>query len=539
MLYELLRESDGFTYDVNSEMKRRVNTRQGESAAVKLARDIHILLSIVEGADMSCLRDMISISKRPTRSSSVTRPIARTTQMPDRCACQAELKQMKDNICCLQADILLVKQRQAATENIRCTEIKQLRVSLDDLNTKISDVEKTIGDSLNTVKMSVSEVKSSLTAVKSSCVSELSNITSSVETMSETVSELKLTILTLQDAHMVIQNSVMNSIGQIESRDIEPGGIGHTTQKPSNIQVNTPTLLPEGPMPSESNHVTLLDMQSHPLQQSMANTNVDSFTARIVSPPPSPAIVDIIPHPLGDTAHTNHENVVVVPQIPTSTIDGENDSYFGNTKIPTIITDRDRRHTKDRNNTRRKTGQQKQINFGIIHREMADAKERRQRTFNMYQQNRIGYNADAAAVDADDDDADFSQYVRHRTKRFYVGGFRPSITESKLTRYITKRGPKVTKVSISQNRRYGNVIIQVNIEDDENAHLISEDPYFWPNGVTCRPWVPYAAYKSQYRGNNSDENSGYNRDTRYPVETSCENGYYDNNRFSAIDTDID
>ncbi len=32
MLFELLRESENFSFDVNSEMKRRVNTRQGDSA---------------------------------------------------------------------------------------------------------------------------------------------------------------------------------------------------------------------------------------------------------------------------------------------------------------------------------------------------------------------------------------------------------------------------------------------------------------------------------------------------------------------------
>ena len=37
------------------------------------------------------------------------------------------------------------------------------------------------------------------------------------------------------------------------------------------------------------------------------------------------------------------------------------------------------------------------------------------------------------------DDIEFSMFVRKRTKRFYVGGFKSSITQEKLIAYIEKR----------------------------------------------------------------------------------------------------
>ncbi len=49
-------------------------------------------------------------------------------------------------------------------------------------------------------------------------------------------------------------------------------------------------------------------------------------------------------------------------------------------------------------------------------------------------------------VICDTDDDDFSDYVRKPPIRYYVGGFKPSITVNKLYKYITKRGLTVTTV---------------------------------------------------------------------------------------------
>ncbi len=54
----------------------------------------------------------------------------------------------------------------------------------------------------------------------------------------------------------------------------------------------------------------------------------------------------------------------------------------------------------------------------------------------------------------DSDDLEFGDYVRKRTRRFYVGGFKPSITENKIASYVNRRGPTVTKVTIFRNSRY-------------------------------------------------------------------------------------
>ena len=44
----------------------------------------------------------------------------------------------------------------------------------------------------------------------------------------------------------------------------------------------------------------------------------------------------------------------------------------------------------------------------------------------------------------DDDDEDFTEYIRRPPKRFYIGGFTADVSTQKIFRYINKRGPTVT-----------------------------------------------------------------------------------------------
>lgn len=94
-------------------------------------------------------------------------------------------------------------------------------------------------------------------------------------------------------------------------------------------------------------------------------------------------------------------------------------------------------------------------------------------------------------TDEPDSDSDFMTYVRHRAKRFYLGGFKPSITEDKIASYVSIRGSKVSKVTIFRNRKHSTVVIRLNVSEDADSIL---DPYFWPRQVTCRPWITRNQY---------------------------------------------
>ena len=59
MLFELVKECDEFPFGLQAELKRRVRTRNGDSVVSKLAHDVYILMSVLEGGEFSELEDII------------------------------------------------------------------------------------------------------------------------------------------------------------------------------------------------------------------------------------------------------------------------------------------------------------------------------------------------------------------------------------------------------------------------------------------------------------------------------------------------
>lgn len=141
-LFEMLKNTEDFPFELDSELKRRVNTRQGEPIVAKLAKDIHTLISVIEGEDSSCLKELISSGKRQPRTGSLSKNsgiapnVTQSGQV--NCNCSAELKQLKEMVVALQADLLLMKQRQAGTENLRNSEIIEIKKSIQDLDTVLN-----------------------------------------------------------------------------------------------------------------------------------------------------------------------------------------------------------------------------------------------------------------------------------------------------------------------------------------------------------------------------------------------------------------
>ncbi|WAR25460.1 hypothetical protein MAR_011164 [Mya arenaria] len=126
---------------------------------------------------------------------------------------------------------------------------------------------------------------------------------------------------------------------------------------------------------------------------------------------------------------------------------------------------------------------------------------------------------------ASNDEADFGQYVKRRPKRYYVGGFKPSITDSRLAKYINDQGLKVTNILIMRKRRFNNVVIRINLEDDGQAdNILKED--FWPSGIVCRPWKPPSRQPQQGPGYKSGTSHRYSDGTRGRSSTEHQDDGY-------------
>lgn len=115
----------------------------------------------------------------------------------------------------------------------------------------------------------------------------------------------------------------------------------------------------------------------------------------------------------------------------------------------------------------------------------------------------------------EEDDEDFVAHVRQRTKRFYVGGFYPSITEKTVMNYALRRGVKLTWVNIRRYERQNRAVVRVNVDSSNGYRLLERG--FWPKGVTCRPWYSKGYYRNRVsdgmRNSNFDPARGDLNDT--------------------------
>ena len=115
-----------------------------------------------------------------------------------------------------------------------------------------------------------------------------------------------------------------------------------------------------------------------------------------------------------------------------------------------------------------------------------------------------------------------SEHVRKRTKRFYAGGFKSSITQDELIKYVEIKGLTVTWVNIWASKRHGRVVIRLNVEATGDYLRVTE-PGFWPRGIKCRPWLTNNTFKNKYlntrghtkRYSDAEENYYYEHDSEY------------------------
>ena len=140
-LFEYLKEVDEFPYGLQCMLKRRKGMRNGDSVAIKLTNDIHTLMSVLEGAEFSDMRDMISSgSGRSQRSQSSPSSVNESITHSDS---SMELKVLSDAVNTLQAELLHLKQTHNAVETMRSKEIQTLKSTIIGLKSDLSSLTTT------------------------------------------------------------------------------------------------------------------------------------------------------------------------------------------------------------------------------------------------------------------------------------------------------------------------------------------------------------------------------------------------------------
>ena len=154
-LFEHLKETDDFPYGLQCQLKRRVCTRNSDSVAVKLSQDIHTLMSVLEGAEYSDMRELLSSgSGRSQRSQSSPNDTTITYDS------SSEIKILSDSVNTLKAEVLHLKQTQTALETARSKEIQSMKTTILGLKSDITTFTNLTRTSLNKIALSTERIES-------------------------------------------------------------------------------------------------------------------------------------------------------------------------------------------------------------------------------------------------------------------------------------------------------------------------------------------------------------------------------------------
>ncbi|KAL4226479.1 hypothetical protein ACF0H5_014462 [Mactra antiquata] len=164
-----MKSCDNFPFGPNSELKRRVATRKGDKLSVKLATDIHKLVSVLEGDDFSEIKDLISNAKpRNSQSRTPMRTPVNKSHRPEvnNSLSAAEMTLLKDTISALQADVLHLKQTIVATEKIRNGQIKTVVTSIQSIKGDLMLCNTALSGCINDTDLHVGKFQSLLEPIE-------------------------------------------------------------------------------------------------------------------------------------------------------------------------------------------------------------------------------------------------------------------------------------------------------------------------------------------------------------------------------------
>ena len=111
-----------YHFDSWASLKKRIQTRSGDSIEYKLANDIYCLVCVLDGADWDDVREVLNIPRSSKRSQSQSNLDSSFYAYP-----LVELDQLRRSIQVLTADMVAVKQENSIMKSELLAESKSLR----------------------------------------------------------------------------------------------------------------------------------------------------------------------------------------------------------------------------------------------------------------------------------------------------------------------------------------------------------------------------------------------------------------------------
>ncbi|MES9884070.1 MAG: hypothetical protein ABW185_24765 [Sedimenticola sp.] len=193
-MFHYIKGYDEFPYGSSVELKRRVQTRAGDPVVAKLAKDIHCLMAVIEGADYSELSDLMSLSRQVKSSRAASSSQMHNVQC--NCSCDVEIKSLRDTVAMLSADVVLLKQNRAA-DQARVSQMKTINHTVTHIKADISRLKEHVTMSFNDTKMYIERFQSEKSNGITSLRSETKCLSEKLKNCEETLDNLNLSELRL------------------------------------------------------------------------------------------------------------------------------------------------------------------------------------------------------------------------------------------------------------------------------------------------------------------------------------------------------
>lgn len=189
VLFEELKESEEFPFGLQCELKRRVHTRNGDTVPVKLAYDVHSLMSVIEGGDYSDLKDMLRSNNCKTSSqrqrSQSTSGLNNSTM--NLCEYSVDIKELSQNMSTVKAEILTLKQKIVAVESTRSSEMQTLKSTVLTLKSDLTMLSSTVTKAVTDIKLTVERLESAKSLGVANLKNELRLVKQTVNDLQDTV----------------------------------------------------------------------------------------------------------------------------------------------------------------------------------------------------------------------------------------------------------------------------------------------------------------------------------------------------------------
>ena len=548
LVFSELKDLEEFPYSLGAELKRRKNSKMGESTAMKLCSDIYILTSIFDGAPFEDMKGLSSVSKVNTDHTQndtvcIDSPAVLATGI-DCCKHDSDLALFRSILTTVQADIFSLKQENTTLRDEYKHDLKSIRADVVLLKTDITEV-------IDKLQSAASECQQAVERITDERCNGVARVKSDIKLFRSDLCSLNETV----DLNYRETNDKLSNIHKLEKR---------ITKLENKLEKNKEITSPYNRAPNESfscandltscksafadyntDNTATCDFQAEMIQSEDATSfekskrqDYPAPNGKLVQCPETkkfyrlnavdnqqPQPVKISDKVLDRTLSNQMSGVQCNPEkqddsmictgklFPNNYDDRDHSDYLPVSDIPLknrydalgtvndthtstysdVVKRPVQSTTSDSNN-----GFSTTIPVRISDRRKQNVTTNKQvpalnsrdvRPKHRFLQSFVN----SADNEQNESDGDFIQHVRSKSLRCYVGGFKSSITENLLCNYVQCRGVFVSWLNIRRYPDQNRAVIQINVDGERGASLFEEG--FWPEGVQCRPWYPRNAYR--------------------------------------------